>query len=193
VPVHNGQATLGDNVQRLLETLPELAVSFEIVIVDDGSTDATCELAYEFARDYPQVSVVRGASTLGWAAVVAQHAPRAKGEFVMIHCGGTIAPADIVGLWRLRSGIVAAKTTTVPRPHRVIPRRRTDRLGVHARAPRSNLLLIHRGQLDQLEKSLAESHHTGWPAAPKNHRRHGPSNAKRPNFLSRLKDFARGE
>lgn len=192
MPVHNAQATLGSNVQRLVETLPELTSAFEIIIVDDGSIDATCEVAYDFARDYPQISVVREALTVGWAAAVVRNVPLAKGEFLMIHCGGAIAPADIVGLWRLREGVGVSKSS-VPRPHRTVPRRRGERLGVHARAPRSNLLLIHRAQFTELERSLAKSHHAPWQAAPKQIYRHGPATAKRPNFLDKLKEFARGE
>lgn len=193
LPVYNAQATLADNIRRLLETLPELTSTFEIIIADDGSTDATCEVAYEFAQAYPQVSVIRDAVTIGWAATVARSAPRTRGEFLIVHCGGEIAPSDVVGLWRLRDGVGAAKTDAVPRPHRIVPRRRGARLGVHARAPRSNLLLIHRTQLVELGRTLAESHQTGWPAVPKQLHRHGPTAAKRPNFLSRLKEFARGE
>ncbi len=108
LPVHNSQATLSNRVQRVLDVLPELTHRFEVVIVDDGSTDATCEVAYELARDFPQVNVFRNAVQQGWAKAVTTPALRAAGDFVMIHCGGTLETDDIVGLWRLRDGIAAA-------------------------------------------------------------------------------------
>ena len=138
LPVHNSQATLSIRVQRVLDVLPELTHRFEVVIVDDGSTDATCEVAYELARDFPQVNVFRNAVQQGWAKAVTTPALRAAGDFVMIHCGGTLETDDIVGLWRLRDGIAAAaiaKAKAAPngeiaadrwRVHR--PPRRTSRL-----------------------------------------------------------------
>jgi len=36
---------LGGQVQRILEVLPDLTRQFELIIIDDGSTDATLEVA----------------------------------------------------------------------------------------------------------------------------------------------------
>src|SRR3990172_7035374 len=44
-PAHNEEANLQGLVAEALETLPSLAERFEIVIVDDGSRDATPPLA----------------------------------------------------------------------------------------------------------------------------------------------------
>ncbi len=209
LPVHNAQASLHTDVQRVLEVLPELTSRFEVLIVDDGSTDATYEVATEFARDYPQVMVRRHAEPLGWSTTVARHACKARGDFLMIHSGGRVEPADIAGLWRLRQGIAAAalakaKAAQSGKTLRIDAKAQTadqssggkatagevspGGLGVHARAPRSNLLLVHRQQLGQLEQSLDSIAH-GWPAA----RRHGPQTLKSPTFLGRLKRFALGE
>ncbi len=213
LPVHNVQATLHADVQRVLEVLPELTGRFEVLIVDDGSKDATYEVACEFARDYPQVTVIRHAEALGWSATVARHAAKARGDFLMIHSGGTVQAADITGLWRLRQGIAAAalakaRAAQSGKSLRIDLKSAASKesadqdspageissrgLGVHARAPRSNLLLVHRQQLGQLEQSLS-SISRGWPAATSGNRRHGPQPVKSPTFLSRIKSFALGE
>jgi glycosyltransferase involved in cell wall biosynthesis len=73
LPVHNAQSTVGDAIGRLLEILPELTNRFEIIVIDDGSSDATCEVADDWARHYPQVSFFRQAALCGWQAAVLKH------------------------------------------------------------------------------------------------------------------------
>jgi glycosyltransferase involved in cell wall biosynthesis len=48
-PAHNEEPNLRGLVEEALETLPSLADTFEIVIVDDGSRDATPAIADELA------------------------------------------------------------------------------------------------------------------------------------------------
>jgi glycosyltransferase involved in cell wall biosynthesis len=59
LPVQNAEGTLAEQVARLLEIVPDLSDRFEILLVDDGSTDHTLELAQELARRYPQLRVLR--------------------------------------------------------------------------------------------------------------------------------------
>ena len=214
LPVRNVQTTLHPIVHKLLDILPELSQQFEVLIIDDGSTDATCEVAYELARAYPQIQVTRNAIAQGWATAVTRQALQARGEFIMIHGGGSLESDDLVGLWRLRQGVAAAAIAKARaaeagksyridlhsfgeiKPHddsKSSPSKSSTALGIHARAPRSNLLLVHRHQLGQLKRSLAQMHNSGWPAGPKNTRRHNPDGLKPPTFLSRLKEFTLGE
>src|SRR5580700_8422127 len=65
MPVHNVQATLAVDAAKLLDTLPELTAWFDLLIIDDGSTDATCEVAEELVTIYPQVRLVRHAVRRG--------------------------------------------------------------------------------------------------------------------------------
>jgi hypothetical protein len=212
LPVQNVQATLHGDVQRVLEVLPELTREFELLIVDDGSTDATYEVACEFARDYPQVKLIRHAQSLGWSASVAREVKQASGDFIIIHSGGVVQASDIAGLWRLRQGVAAAAlakakaaqsgkkwridaqtiASGVEDPNAPPESRITRGLGIHARAPRSNLLLVHRQQLGQLGRSLAAMAPRGKHAAHHD-RRHGAEAIKPPTFLGRIKTFALGE
>jgi glycosyltransferase involved in cell wall biosynthesis len=201
LPVHNSQGTLQRDVQRVVEILPDLTGRFEVLIIDDGSTDATCEVAYELARDYPQILVSRNARSSGWAATVAAKAAHARGDFLMIHCGGDLKPDDVVGLWRLRKGIAEAaamrrstKSGKLWRFDRKAPAgNATGGLGIHARAPGSNLLLVHREQTADLKQSLVSMPNTGWPAAIQPANKPGGRSVKRPSFLSRATKFALDE
>ena len=69
-PVHNEAANLRGLVEEALETLPGLAETFEIVIVDDGSKDETPRLADELAAAHPQVRAVHHPTNLGYGAAL---------------------------------------------------------------------------------------------------------------------------
>lgn len=196
LPVCNSQSTLHKSVQQVVDILPDLTSRFEVLIVDDGSTDATCEVAYELARHYPQIRVSRQARSIGWAATVTAKAADARGDFVMIHCGGDLKVDDVVGLWRLRKGIAeAAAMRKLKRSDKQvrIDANAAQPLGIHARAPGSNLLMIHRQQIADLKQTLANLPNTGWPAAAPVSKSRGNGAIKRPTFLSRAKSFALGE
>ena len=69
-PAHNEAANLRGLVEEALTTLPGLAETFEIIIVDDGSKDETPRLADELAAAHPQVRAVHHATNLGYGAAL---------------------------------------------------------------------------------------------------------------------------
>jgi glycosyltransferase involved in cell wall biosynthesis len=69
-PAHNEEANLEGLVAEALETLPSLAETFEIVIVDDGSKDATPALADALAAAHPEVRVVHHPTNYGYGAAL---------------------------------------------------------------------------------------------------------------------------
>jgi glycosyltransferase involved in cell wall biosynthesis len=69
-PAHNEEANLQGLVEEALATLPELAETFEIVIVDDGSRDATPRIADELAAADPRVRAVHHPRNLGYGAAL---------------------------------------------------------------------------------------------------------------------------
>jgi len=69
-PAHNEEANLEGLVTEALETLPSLAETFEIVIVDDGSKDATPAMADALADAHPEVRAVHHPTNLGYGAAL---------------------------------------------------------------------------------------------------------------------------
>ena len=70
-PAHNEEANLRGLVAEALETLPQLAETFEIIIVDDGSRDATGTIADELAAAHPDaVRAVHHPTNLGYGAAL---------------------------------------------------------------------------------------------------------------------------
>jgi glycosyltransferase involved in cell wall biosynthesis len=101
LPVHNGESRLRKSVHEILELASELTSRFGVLIIDDGSNDATYEVAEELAAHFPQVSVRRhrNRSGLGSAMDYAQRSVRS--DAVIVHDGVTpIDAGEIRSLWR---------------------------------------------------------------------------------------------
>ncbi len=101
LPVEDVQAELAANVGRLLEVLSELTDRLEIIIVDDGSTDATIEVADELASRYPQVRAIRNSASHGRTRAIQRGLYSARGDVILLIDDDCCLPVDEVGLlWR---------------------------------------------------------------------------------------------
>ncbi|MCU0483846.1 MAG: glycosyltransferase family 2 protein [Chloroflexi bacterium] len=70
-PAHNEEANLEELVAEALVALPALAERFEIIAVNDGSRDATAQIADRLAASHPDlVRVVHHATNLGYGAAL---------------------------------------------------------------------------------------------------------------------------
>jgi hypothetical protein len=94
LPVHNGESRLRNCFREILEVASELTSSFGILIVDDGSTDATFEVAEELSSRYPQVSVRRHRFHRGLGPTIEYVQRTVRSDAVMIHDGVTRIDAN---------------------------------------------------------------------------------------------------
>ena len=116
LPVRNGQSTLERDVGRILEVLPELAARFDVLIIDDGSTDATAEVAHELSLRYPQVNFVSHPMPLGLPEAIQTGLDSTAGELVIVHDGQTpIMPAELPKLLRRFDVAPVARTANAAR------------------------------------------------------------------------------
>jgi glycosyltransferase involved in cell wall biosynthesis len=69
-PAHNEAANVRGLVEEALGTLPSLAETFEVVIVDDGSRDETPRIADELAASDPRVRTIHHPRNLGYGAAL---------------------------------------------------------------------------------------------------------------------------
>jgi len=83
LPAYNEVANVrSDRLQRLDESLSALGYESEVLLVDDGSEDATADLLEEFAGSHPRFSVIRNPHK-GKAQAVSTGVFRAGGDFVL--------------------------------------------------------------------------------------------------------------
>ncbi len=90
IPAFNEEANLASTVRTVSAKLEELETSFEILIVNDGSTDRTREIAEELvASDPDRIRLINHPGNRGPGSGVFTGIEASKGEFVIF------IPADL--------------------------------------------------------------------------------------------------
>lgn len=96
LPAYNEAAHLVHVVEATLDALHDAVPDFEVIIVDDGSTDITASLCAEISAKYPAVRVVRHDRTLGYGAAVRSGIAAAGKQFLFIMpANRRYDPADV--------------------------------------------------------------------------------------------------
>jgi glycosyltransferase involved in cell wall biosynthesis len=99
-PAYNDSGTIASLVITALQTARTLTPDFEIIIVDDGSADATAQIADELARTYPEVKVVHHTANRGYGGALQSGFKAATRELVFYTDGDAqYDPAEMVRLW----------------------------------------------------------------------------------------------
>src|SRR5207247_11460604 len=70
IPAYNEEETIRQAVEEADEALRSLTERYEILVVDDGSTDATATIVTALAGDRPHVRLLRHAENRGYSAAL---------------------------------------------------------------------------------------------------------------------------
>ena len=87
LPVHNAQRTLRSSLLGLMELAETTGRRLQVAVVDDGSTDATYEIACELASEFPQLHVLRQPYQRGLGSALEQVRSRLGVTDVVAHNG----------------------------------------------------------------------------------------------------------
>lgn len=154
LPVRNAQSTLSEAVQDLLEVLPELTSQFEIIIIDDGSLDATIEIADELAAYYPQVKALRHSVPQGRSGAITTGLERSTGDIILLQDADcTVASDEICRLWQA----IEAHEVVLGRPAQPV-HWRWNRARSVGPEDRGGYLMLHRDAVAPIRPHLAQSH-----------------------------------
>jgi len=110
-PAHNEEANLRGLVEEALATLPALADTFEILIVNDGSKDATKSIADELAAAHPEVRAIHHVVNQGYGAALRTGFASARYDHLAFTDGDR--QFKVADLGRLIDRIVAGKADAV--------------------------------------------------------------------------------
>ena len=117
-PAHNEEANLRGLVEEALETLPGLAETFEIIVVDDGSRDATGAIADELVAQHPSlVRAVHHPTNLGYGAALLSGFRAARHDLVAFTDGDR--QFRVADLARLTERLAAADQPDVVVGYRI--------------------------------------------------------------------------
>jgi glycosyltransferase involved in cell wall biosynthesis len=221
LPVYNAQATLQGLIAQALEVLPDLTSRWELLVIDNGSTDATPEIAQDIIRPWPQISVLRQRQPLGRVAWQRAGVEWSRGEILLLR--DPDCQLDLGGLHKLWKRIVGQDVVVARDASRATLGRAGSRRTTSLREP--SLQMIRRRALldwatadgeEELQSFLTRrriSQHevelrtiSTQPASVQRKPMATPaaipalggaavdhSTVRQPNYLARLRAFALGE
>jgi glycosyltransferase involved in cell wall biosynthesis len=96
---YNEEALVRETLLKSLEAMRSLGESFEIVFIDDGSTDRTGPIAEELSRLHPEIKVYRNEKNCGTGVSALRGLARAQGDLI-VH-NGIDYPFDLRDLQKM--------------------------------------------------------------------------------------------
>ncbi len=96
IPTYNEAAVIEETLRRACRALEASSEPFELIVVDDSSTDGTAELAESLARQSP-VRVLRRPGRLGLATAVVDGWKLARGDLLAVMDADLQHPPEVLG------------------------------------------------------------------------------------------------
>ena len=101
VPVFNEEENLPELYRRLTDTLTNLVKKYEIIFIDDGSSDDSLKKLCEFQKQDPNVTVIKLARNFGQHPAIVAGLHRVKGKgIVLIDADLQNPPEEIATLYQ---------------------------------------------------------------------------------------------
>src|SRR5258706_8030236 len=130
IPVYNEEASLEPLVEELRAALDPTGRSYEVLIVDDGSTDATYPVILRLHQKTPGLKAIRLKRNFGQTAAVAAGCAHAEGDIIVaMDRDGQNDPRDIPAMLdKLKEGFDLVSGWRSPRSDPFWSRRLPSRL-----------------------------------------------------------------
>ncbi len=96
VPMYDEEEVLPIFFERMRPLLASLGITYELLVVDDGSRDKTAALLLETAKDWPQLRVLRLLRNSGHQAAQSAGFRRARGEYLVTIDADLQDPPEVI-------------------------------------------------------------------------------------------------
>src|SRR6476469_1922463 len=96
IPVYNEEDVLPLLADRLRPVADALDATYEVITVDDGSTDASPVVLQRLLRDWPQLRVVRLRANAGHQAAISAGLASARGAYVVTLDADLQDPPEVI-------------------------------------------------------------------------------------------------
>ena len=83
IPIYNEEQSLGKLYDELAKTLAKVGQDYEVIAVDDGSSDNSSEILKKLHQQDPRIKVVRFRRNFGQTAALAAGFDYAKGDIIV--------------------------------------------------------------------------------------------------------------
>jgi glycosyltransferase involved in cell wall biosynthesis len=99
-PAYNDSGTIASMVIRAVQAASALTPDYEVIVVNDGSSDGTAEIADELARTYPNVRVVHHPRNRGYGGALQTGFRSATKDWIFYTDGDAqYDPIELAALW----------------------------------------------------------------------------------------------
>ncbi len=110
IPVYNEEKQIRESIQAIGAVLQKNSISYEFILVDDGSKDNTWAILMDLAASYPGMQVIRFSRNFGKEAALCAGLDAARGDAALIMDADLQHPPEfipeMIRLWKTGYEIV---------------------------------------------------------------------------------------
>lgn len=101
IPAHNEEENIGETIRGIIDEMTNEKIDYEIIAVDDNSTDSTANVVAELSSKRPNIKIVHRNPPNGFGRAIREGLMHVEGDAVAIVMGDlSDDPKDIVRCFR---------------------------------------------------------------------------------------------